>query len=366
MLLRMIIFITIVSAIYFGMHYFVYQSLTHSLVQKQPHRTAIKWLFWISGLSFFLSRVTGRSLKLYFLEHYAYTWLGILAIAFFFFLLYRLAAWVFPSHAKNLAIITLALIGFISLASLIIGNLNPRVRQITIPVKNLPKELNGFTLVQISDLHLEAYKSKKVIVDIVDKILALKPDMVVITGDLIDSGAQGEPVFCEQLKRLKPPHGVYAVTGNHEFFTPWEIFEHLSACGNINILRNQSALAAGQLQIVGLDDDQASMAGGPGPKLDRAMKGLDPEKPTILLYHRPFLFDEAAAKGVDLQLAGHTHAGQIPPMDLIVYLYYKYPAGLYQKDGAYLYTSPGTGHWGPAMRLFSRTEITHFTLTQAK
>lgn len=366
MLIRMIIFITIVSAIYFGMHFFVYKSLTHSLVQNKTHRTAIKWLFWISGLSFFASRMIGRGLKLYFLEHYAYTWLGTLAIAFFFFLLYRLAAWIFPSQAKNLAIGALVLIGVVSVASLIIGNLNPRVKHVTIPVKNLPKELSGFSIVQISDLHLEAYKSKGVIVDIVDKIIGLKPDMVVITGDLIDDGAKGEPVFCQQLKRLKPPHGIYAITGNHEFFSAWEVFEHLSVCADMKILRNQSALVAGQLQVVGLDDDQASMAGGPGPKLEEAMKGLDPAKPTLLLYHRPFLFDEAVAKGVDLQLAGHTHAGQIPPMDLIVYLYYKYPAGLYEKDGSHLYTSPGTGNWGPAMRLLSMTEITHFTLEPAK
>ncbi|MCP5054308.1 MAG: metallophosphoesterase, partial [bacterium] len=86
----------------------------------------------------------------------------------------------------------------------------------------------------------------------------------------------------------------------------------------------------------------------------------------ILLYHRPFLFDEAIKKGVNLQLAGHTHAGQIPPMEAIVWLYYKYPYGLYEKDGAYIYTTSGVGYWGPPMRFLVKPEIVEITLESTK
>jgi predicted MPP superfamily phosphohydrolase len=366
MIIRMIIFIAIVSAIYFGMHFFVYKSLTHSLVLNTAHQNALKWFFWLSGVSFLASQLLTRILKVHFLSHYAYTWLGVIAIAFFFFLLQRLGAWIFPSKARLLSIITVVIIVSISLASLVIGLLSPRVKQIVIPVKNLPKELSGFTIVQLSDLHLESYKSRAVIVDIVDKIIALKPDMVVITGDLLDGGAGGEPLFCEQLKRLNPPHGVFAITGNHEYYSRMKPFLDMAKCANIKVLINQSVTLAGGLQLVGLDDDEGRGFQDRGPDLEQAMKGCDPSKPTILLYHRPVRFDEAVAKGVDLQLSGHTHAGQIPPMDLIVCLYYKYPVGLYEKDGSYIYTSPGTGYWGPSMRLFSRTEITHITLESAQ
>ena len=102
-----------------------------------------------------------------------------------------------------------------------------------------------------------------------------------------------------------------------------------------------------------------------GRQASNGVKGVDLTKPVILLSHQPDIFDKAVKSGVDLQLSGHTHAGQIPPMDLIVQFYFKYPYGLYHKDSAYLYTSSGTGLWGPPMRLFSRSEIVKITLTSA-
>jgi hypothetical protein len=111
-----------------------------------------------------------------------------------------------------------------------------------------------------------------------------------------------------------------------------------------------------------LDDPESRRFGADGPELEALLKKCDANKPVILLFHRPQLFDEAVKKGVGLQLSGHTHAGQIPPMDLIVWFYYKYPWGLYEKDGAYIYTSSGTGIWGPDMRFLSQNEIIHFTL----
>ncbi|HEX7503545.1 MAG TPA: metallophosphoesterase, partial [Acidobacteriota bacterium] len=93
------------------------------------------------------------------------------------------------------------------------------------------------------------------------------------------------------------------------------------------------------------------------------LRAVPPGIPRVLLYHRPTRFKEAVARGIDLQLSGHTHAGQIPPMDLLVWLIYKYPAGLYRLGLSYIYTSPGTGTWGPPMRFLSRSEVTRLVLT---
>jgi len=361
--MSMVIFITIASAIYFGMHYFVYKSLTRSWLQSPGQLRFLKWLFWLSGFSFIISRLLSGYLGFEMLNHYAFTWMGIMSIAFTFFIVQRILVLFFSKQAKTLTIVTVVLIGAISLYSLINGLQAPRVKKMIVPIKNLPQTLSGFSIVHLSDLHLEPFKSKGVIFDIIEKVNALNADLIVITGDLIDGGAAQEPLFCEKLKELQAKHGVIAVTGNHEYYTGLKLFSKLGECSNFRILRNQSETLPNGLQIIGLEDDEGlRSSASSGPDLDKAMAGLDPQKPTIMLYHRPMLFDEAVAKGVDLALAGHTHAGQIPPMDLIVWFYYKYPYGLYKKDDSYIYTTAGVGYWGPAMRFLSSSEIAFIEL----
>ncbi len=359
-----IIFVTIVTSIYFGLHFFVYKCLARSLVQAANWQKILKWFLWLSGASFFISMILDRTLKIHIsaLNFYAYTWLGVIAIAFFIFLVQLVLSKIFPSQNKLLAIIALGVIGIISIISLVNGLQPPVVKRITIPLKKLPKELSEFSIVQLSDVHLESYKSQKRIAYIIDKVNELKPNLVVITGDLIDSNVCEEEVFCQHLNRLKASHGVLAVTGNHEFYAGLDAFMELANRSNIKVLRNESITIADTLQIIGLDDDTARQFGSQAPDPDALIKACDQNKPIILLYHQPLLFDELVQKGVDLQLSGHTHAGQIPPMDLLVWLYYKYPSGLFEKDGAYIYTTSGTGIWGPDMRFLSKNEIVHITL----
>jgi predicted MPP superfamily phosphohydrolase len=360
-----IIFITIASAVYFGLHFFVYKSLVRSLLQDAPTwKRIIKWLFWFSGVSFLAAQLLSRLLKIYLLNYYAFVWMGVIAISFSIFLVQRLLALIFSTHAKPLALGALAVIGIISLISLINGLQFPGVKRVTIPMKNLPRQLSGFSIVQLSDVHLEAYSSKKRLGRIVDKINSLKPDLVVITGDLIDGNICEEPTFCTKLKRLDAAHGVLAITGNHEFYAGLDIFNEMAKLSNIKILRNETLTIADTLQIIGLDDTEARRFNSKGPGLDELIKTCDQNKPIILLFHRPLGFDDAAARGVDLQLSGHTHAGQIPPADIIVWIVYKYPWGLYKKGDAHIYTSSGTGLWGPPMRFLSRNEIVHFTLVK--
>ena len=334
-LMSFILFIVIVSVVYFGLHYFVYKCLTRSLVQAANLQKILKWFFWISGLSFFAGIFLSRVLNFHILIFYSYTWMGIIAIAFFTFVLQWLVSKIFPAHSKTLAVVALCVIGIISLISLINGLQLPKVNRFTIPMEKLPRQLSGFSIVQLSDVHLEAYTSDKRLAYIVDTTNALKPDLIVITGDLIDiRDAEDNKRLCEQLKRLKATHGVLAITGNHEFYSGLENFAQLAKCSGFKILRNESLTIADTLQFIGLDDDTAGQFNGNGPDLDPLIKACDTTKPVILLYHRPMGFDKAVQKGVDLQLSGHTHAGQIPPMDLLVWLYYKYPFGLHKKNGS--------------------------------
>lgn len=356
------LFITIASAIYFGLHFTVYKIISKGLELSPNVRKWIKIFFWCSGVSFILAETLSRMFRIYFLNYYAFVWLGIIAIAFSIMVLTWIVSKFFPSHMRVITLVGLGIVGVISLVSLVNGLQKPVVKEISVPVKGLPNELSGFTIVHLSDLHMEEYKAPDHIPYIVDTVNAMKPDLVAITGDLIEDDICKNPWFCKQMQRFDTTHGVVAITGNHEFYAGIENFMEFAKHSDMKILRNESMTVAGSLQIIGLDDKESRRFDGKGPDLETAMEGCDPTKPMILLNHRPDDFNEAVEKGVDLQLSGHTHAGQIPPMDFLVRLYYKYPAGLFEYNGSYIYTSYATGYWGPPMRFLSRCEIVKITL----
>jgi len=360
-----ILFLAMVSIVFFFMHYFVFKSLTKYLILSRTARHWVKVFFWISALSWPLGMAASRLLRVHFLNHYGYIWLGILSIAFSFFILQRLLTLVWPSHGRWLTLIILGLILVSSSYSLFNGLRSPLLRRIELPVQGLPAAMSGFKLVHLSDLHLEDYKTTRGLEDLVDRLNALAPDVVVVTGDLIDSNICERASYCASLSRLSSRYGVFAVTGNHEFYVGMDVFDDFAARAGIRILRNEVVTLDGAIQLVGWDDDESARFKEKRPPLAELLQRCDPDKPTVLLYHRPTHFAEAVAGGVDLQLSGHTHAGQIPPLDFLVWLVYRYPAGLFHLNGAHIYTSAGTGYWGPPMRLFNRSEFVEFTLIPA-
>ncbi len=355
-----IVFLSIVTIIYFGMHYVVYKALVKGFDMPEGVVFWFRIFFIVSGLSFYASILLSRGLHIYVLNYYAYVWLGILSIAFFVSLLQWLMMTIFPSQSRSFAIAALVLIVGLSAYSLANGLRKPVVRQFDIPLKNLPKEQAGFSVVQLSDVHLEKYKSKNAIKEIVETVNSLHPDLVVITGDLIDGNVCEDGYFCGQLLNINSTHGSIAITGNHEYFAGIDMFLQIARDSNITVLRNEMTVVDGWLQVIGVEDREAGRFGAEKANLESLVAGCDPQKPILVLNHRPTGFERAVSLGAGLQLSGHTHAGQIPPMDILVYFIYKYHAGLFEKEGAYIYTSSGTGYWGPPMRLFSRSEITRF------
>jgi hypothetical protein len=171
------------------------------------------------------------------------------------------------------------------------------------------------------------------------------------------------------LASLRARHGVFFVTGNHDHYsgaTAW--CEALGALG-IRVLRNErAAIGAGDaaFDLVGVDDHRGDLLGqGGGEDLDRALAGRDPARPAVLLAHDPSTFKRACSLGIDLQLSGHTHGGQIWPFVWLVRLAIPFVAGLYRRHGAVLYVSRGTGFWGPPMRLRAPAEIGEIVLRSA-
>ena len=361
-ILTFAVFIIIACSIYFFMHFFIFKVLVKNLPLTTKWVRFVKYFFIFSGLSFPLSMMFSRLLKFHLLNYYSFVWLGIIAIAFFIFLLVWVTLKFLPGFGKIASITALILVAIISAYSLYNGLRLPVVKKITLSLQNLPKDLDGFSIIHLSDLHLEPFKSKKAIKAIVASVRAIKPDLIVITGDLIEDDISNDNHFITELKKLTAVYGVFAVTGNHEFYAGIDNFYTLAEKTNITILRNQTVEVANHLQIIGLDDDDGRRFSSDGPLLEPLIESCDQTKPIILLYHRPTGFDRAVEKGVDLQLSGHSHAGQIPPMDILVHVVYKYPSGLYKKNGAYINTSPGAGYWGPPMRFLNRAEITHIIL----
>jgi uncharacterized protein len=230
---------------------------------------------------------------------------------------------------------------------------------VAVRLARLPRALDGFTIVQISDLHVGLTIQRPFVESIVEKANALKPDLIAITGDLVDGSTSDLAALVEPLARLRARHGVLFCSGNHDHYSGWRSWKAYLPGLGIRPLDNERIDLDG-IDIAGIQD----LAGR--PDLAQALAGRDPERELILLAHRPRMIDAATRAGVGLQLSGHTHGGQIQPFGAFVRLSEPYIAGLHRHTPAtQIYVSRGTGYWGPPMRLFAPAEIARIILVKA-
>jgi predicted MPP superfamily phosphohydrolase len=233
------------------------------------------------------------------------------------------------------------------------------IKEVDIRLRGLPERLAGFRLVQISDVHVGPLLRKDWVAHVVEQVRALSPDLVAITGDLVDGRVHEIREHVAPLARLDAKHGVYFVTGNHEYYSGVEEwYAHLPSLG-VRPLRNERVEVAPGLELAGIEDPTGD------PDLPAALRGRDADRALVLLAHQPRQFPEAAKHGVPLTLSGHTHGGQIWPFSWIVALAQPYLAGLHHRGQSQLYVSRGTGFWGPPMRVFAPAEITLLRLQPA-
>jgi predicted MPP superfamily phosphohydrolase len=239
------------------------------------------------------------------------------------------------------------------------------VTRLTVRMPNLAATLEGLRIAQISDVHLGLIIRGSRLEKIVSQVNELNPDLIVITGDLVDAEALHMEEMIPPLQRLRSRYGVFAVTGNHEFFAGVERAQEFIERAGVTMLRNRWAEVAGGLQLVGRDDVVAQrITGQPVPSLSEITCGMDRGRPAILLYHTPVTtLSELKAHGIELQLSGHTHKGQLWPFNFIVKRVFRTPYGLFSDGTATIYVSRGTGTWGPPLRVLARPEITLVTLT---
>jgi uncharacterized protein len=267
--------------------------------------------------------------------------------------------------AVPLLAIAAVLIGFIS------ARRTPRVRNVEVPIDGLPAALHGFTIVQISDLHVGPTVKDRFVRAVVDRVNTLDADVVAITGDLVDGRVQDLAHDVASLAGLRSRHGSFFVTGNHEYYSgAAEWIALLRKLGLTVLLDEHVVLDHGDAQLVlaGVadfsarhfiaehrSDPGAAMAGAP------RSAGL-----RVLLAHQPRSAEAAVDAGFDVQLSGHTHGGQFWPWNLFVKLQQPFVAGLHRLRSLWVYTSRGTGYWGPPLRLGAPSEITRLRFVTAQ
>lgn len=269
----------------------------------------------------------------------------------------------------------------ISILVLVAGWLGSRslvVRDVEARVPNLPASFEGFRIVQVSDLHLGPQTSARFLERVTDAVRSLHPDMVAVTGDLIDDRAEDTRLFAEWLATLgQPSHGVYLIPGNHDVYAGWnEVHASLREHTSAHVLVNDSQLVTrggGALAVIGLGDPAArgplpAHASSAAPDVGRAFSGVPRGVPVLAFAHNPALWPSLASQGAMLTLSGHTHWGQfaLPRRGWsLASPFLEHAMGAYQEGNALLYVHPGTGFWGIPFRLGAFPEVAVITLHSA-
>ncbi len=310
------------------------------------------------------------------LDWSSYIALGMMSCLFFYTLITDIV-WAFwlvftrPQESINFDRRALLTLGAVTLGTTALGvgqaAAGPVVRRIDIPLRNLPSSFDGFTIAQVSDLHVSGMIGKEYTQHVVNLVNDLKPDLIALTGDFVDGSVEELRDKVSPLSTLRAPFGPFYITGNHEYYwgaPEWEAeFRRLGA----TVLLNQH-------QIISRDGHEIILAGvtdystlrmqrpdiASSPR--KALEGAPADRVKILLAHQPASYKMADEAGYDLQLSGHTHAGQYFPFTLFIGFFQRYYKGLNRHNNMWVYVNSGTGWWGPPLRGANPSEVTLITL----
>lgn len=387
---RFLAFIAVALALLGSIHYYLWRRLIRDPGWRPSWQTAGSLALITLALSVVASMILGRG-RGEFRQAFVwpgYVWLG----AMFLFLvalagadLVRLVVFVarrglgaapLPLErrlflTRTASALVTSVVSAASAVAVHTARRTPPVRPLTIRLDRLPPELHGFSIVQLTDIHVGPTIGRAFVEDVVARTNALAPDLVAITGDLVDGSVPHLAEAIAPLTQLRAPHGVFFVTGNHEYFSGADQWVNELTRIGIRVLQNERVTignGAASFDLAGVDDPSAVHYGGLAPReaVARALSGRDPTRELILLAHQPRSALDAEPFGVGLQLSGHTHGGQIWPFGLFVMLQQPFTAGLHRHRGSQVYVSRGTGYWGPPMRLGAPSEITHLRLESAR
>ncbi|MDD5590017.1 MAG: metallophosphoesterase [Candidatus Portnoybacteria bacterium] len=368
----MIIFLVFGLAILFAAHFLFYFSIIRFFgIEGILFRKILAWILAILAVSFFFSMFLVQW-KDFFLTRAIY-FLSGLWLGFLFYLLLALAAvwlifWagrIFDFDASR------AVLGVVFFSAAFLFSVygvwnafNPKLRDISVVIPDLPAVWQGRKIVQISDTHFGAIFRDSFAENLVEKVNSIHPDAVFITGDLLDIEDGDFGSLADILNKIEAPRGIFFITGNHETYIGVGQADEILSKTKVKILKDEVVDLEG-LKIIGINYPERNQKKDIVETVKKFQKDFN-GKPNILLYHSPVYIKQFAEMGINLQLAGHVHKGQIFPIEFISKLIYgRYIYGLHKLGNHTVYTTAGAGSWGPTLRTSGVPEIPVITLQQS-
>lgn len=378
----MLLFFFIILAIHLLTNFYIYTRGIQGLEGLSYLITPFKILITTAAIAYPLGRILERvwlSPISDFFHWFGALWFAAMLYSFLIIIsidIIRLADGIFhflpaSDTPQYLALKTKVTIGVIIATFLIvtIGFYNawhPRIIKLDISIPKVSNNHKNIKIVAASDIHMGTIIAKRKTQKLVRKINGLKPDLILFAGDVVDEDVQ--PVIRqnlgESLLQLKAPLGVYAITGNHEYIGGVDMACNYLTDHGLTVLRDSSILIDDSFYIIGREDrDKPRFSNLQRQEVKNLVDTLDHSKPIILLDHQPYNLDKAEDAGVDLQLSGHTHHGQLWPFGYITNKIFEVSRGYKQKGSSHFYVSTGFGTWGPPVRLGNRPEIIEINLS---
>lgn len=373
--------------IFFGIVFSVYGLINYYILRRglSVVPESYKTIFLVTGVFVVVSFIAGRFLERVWISFFSdvLIWVGSFWIAFMFYFflslviidLFRFTNFLIPffpsfittniEKTKRVTALVVLVFVIITVAGGYINTRTINTRTFKFRIGKHAGELSSLNIVMASDLHLGTILGRSFLNDFVNKINALKPDIILLAGDVIDEDIN--PVIKnnvgEELVRLNSKYGVFAITGNHEYIGGVETAVQYLTAHSINVLRDRYEKVAGSFYVVGREDRSIrQFAGKQRKNLKEILTGIDKSLPIIMMDHQPFGLNEAFENGIDLQLSGHTHNGQLWPINFIIEKIYDLAWGYEVRGDTHYYVSCGVGGWGPPIRTGSRPEIVNFKI----
>jgi predicted MPP superfamily phosphohydrolase len=375
---RLAVFLTIFFLLYGSLNFYIYFSAVDALRHFAPEigEKMFFGFFCFVVFSYPIARIFGKWLPIKISDSLAFIgglWFAamlylILSLVFIdlFALIFQFIPVIDAVVNKNLSLINFVLFSLVSLITIsllfygYINAINPRIRKVEINVDKSPPGIQSLTIAFASDIHLGHVIGKKTLNRIINLINNSDPDLVLFPGDLVDE--ELEPVVKKNIgpafKQLNPKYGVFAVTGNHEYIGGVDpAVEYLSKFG-IRFLRDEIVNIENKFYVAGREDVSTNtFFGKPRKALSDLFSGADKNLPIITMDHQPIALSEAKDVGVDLQISGHTHHGQMWPLQAITKRVFKLSWGYKKMGDSHFYVSSGAGTWGPRIRIGNNPEV---------
>ena len=379
--LQFLIFFSIVILIYSLINYFVYIRGMQAIPIGSSIRNWYPWLFLFVSASYIIGRVLERIWISPLSSFFTFVGSFWLALMFYFLMcllvidIIRILIYFVPKPAvfvENYALIKqYLLIGVVGLVGIVvlvghINALNPRVRRLDIHIAKKAGQLKTLHIAAASDIHLGTLVGPRRTAKLVRMLNDCKPDMILFAGDIVDEDLA--PVIHYDLGRsllnLHAPMGIYAITGNHEYIGGADSAVKYLQDHGVKMLRDTATKIHDSFYLVGRNDrDSKRFSGKERKPLDKLLENVDLSFPIIMMDHQPFNLQKVVDAGVDFQLSGHTHHGQMWPLNYITRAIYEVSWGYKKKGNSQFYVSSGYGGWGPSVRTGNRPEILDLYIT---